>query len=316
MPASPVTTTSAGWPVAAPAHRAAGQRRGPRAPHREGGGRRGRLRAQHGEEQRLRGGRGVAAEQLGHRTAQRTVGHQRGPGPPGAVVGEHDGAARLLVDGVLAQHDGGDLDRGVVRAHLARGGAPAHAGPAQPPPDVAAQVAYPGILPLTGQRNVGLEQLRGLLGARAGQRVVALRELVLCGRDQLGGSDEIDLDVLGGQPVRGCAALDAVAAQCPAQAADQRGDVAVGPLGCGDVPQRVDERLHRHELPAADREHGEHPSGLSGRQRCRQLALDGQRAEQAQPQVRRAHEPTLPTIGPGRDRDIHYSERACSIVFR
>ncbi|GAY07425.1 hypothetical protein TOK_3333 [Pseudonocardia sp. N23] len=250
----------------------------------------GALGAQHRQEQGLRGGGGVASELLGHRDAQRAVGDERRAGTPGPLVAEHDGAAGLLVERVVPQGRGGDLDGRVERAELDGGGAPADPGAAEQPFHRPAQCVDPGAVVFAREGDVGVEELRGVLGARRRQGAAAVGELELRRLDEVDGLVEVDRDVVGDEPVAGGGPVDAFLADRLAQPADESGDVAVGPFrGLVVVPEGVDQRAHGDELAATFGEHGECPPRLPGGDGARESALDREGAEQANAQARRHH---------------------------
>lgn len=175
----------------------------------------------------------------------------------------HNRPAGLLVQRVRPQQRVGGLHRHVRRAELERGGRPADPGPAQPPGRGLAQLPYPGIVPLPGQRDAGVEQFGGAFGAGRGEGEAAGAQLALRGPDQPGRLEEVHAEMIGGEPVAGSVALYAVPAQGPAQQADQRGNVPFRAVGGVGVPERVHQRADRDNLPSPFGKHGERAPGLA-----------------------------------------------------
>ncbi|GAY08896.1 hypothetical protein TOK_2852 [Pseudonocardia sp. N23] len=256
------------------------------------------------------GGRRVAAELLGDRGREGLVGGERVGGPAGAHQPGHDEAARLLVEGVGVECGGGDVDGDVGRPEFESGCGPADPGAVPVAGDAAADVGDPAVGLLARQRHVGGEHPGGELGTGGGDGEPAVSQFELGALDALDRLGEVGGQVGGDEPVAGGGAVDAFAAECAAEPADEGGDVAVGPLGRIAFPHGVDEVADGDELSRALREDGQDTPCLPDGHGVGGSALYGERTEQAQPQVGPGHARTVPgSRGVTGRATVYYSGR-------
>ena len=288
MPASPSTTTTSAEPPrarAAIASRQASSSSRPTRPGRRRGRprRHGQLAAQDRGVERGRLRRRIGAQLVGHPGARAGVGGQRRGHPAAHHVGAQQHAQRRLVVRVTFGGRRGGVGRRHPVARLEQRRRRHQPGPADQP----LQLSLPELGPLAGQRlrAVAADQRERDPGGRHRAHHVARfpPRLHLVGEHgQLGRVQPVAV-----QQVAVVAMLDPVAAQHRAQPAHQHRQLILGPGRRGRVPQRVDQHVGRHGLPAAQREQVQRQPRLPAAERLR---LDPVHAEIAQhPHGQRLH---------------------------
>ena len=292
---------------AAPAPRGRGP--GPRE-HRElglpaderrrfrGGGRRrlglgdGRLRpvAQHGEEDLLRARRGVAPE-VGGEVASQVLVRAEGVGVrAAALVGGHERPGGGLVQGVVGEGTGRLVDGRLEVAEVEGGGPAAGAGAGERAGDRHADRVDPVGVRRAGQGDARGQQPLGDLGAHRGEGPQPLGELALGGGHEVERLGDVDDGrVVAHQPVGPGIALDPVAAQRPAQAADQGGEVARRLRGLPVAPQEIGQHRGGQEAAVVGGEDAQEPLRLPARDRPVGHAVHPESADQPKPEGSRAH---------------------------